>query len=144
MKPMLLQDPSVFFTFFLWWDFEFAPENGSVAIFGYYVITSQDYTKVEHVKTWVLSSSLAKFPIVLIVTIMWCASRFHILLVRENFFHFRLFCSLCWLSTWKMRRSRYCKYKDGEIGHRSISGKPALKIWRYFTGIQAGKTPLFF
>ena len=45
----------------LLWGIDFAPARGSPASVSDHVITSQDYIKVEQVRTWLLSSSLAKF-----------------------------------------------------------------------------------
>ena len=42
------------------WGFEFAPARGSPSSVTDLVMTSQDYIEVEHVGTWLLSSSLAK------------------------------------------------------------------------------------
>ena len=39
----------------------FAPAHGRPANLSDHVMTSQDYIEVEHVRTWLLSSSLAKF-----------------------------------------------------------------------------------
>ena len=57
LKPMFSEGPSIFVPFFvmmgLW-----------VFAFMWYpccVTTSQDYIKVEHIRTWLFSSSLAKF-----------------------------------------------------------------------------------
>ena len=43
------------------WGFDFAPARGSPASVSDHFMTSQDYIKVEHVGTWLLSSSHAKF-----------------------------------------------------------------------------------
>ena len=46
---------------------ESGPERGDPASVSDHVMTSQDYyRKVEHEKTWLLSSSLAKVPTVLV------------------------------------------------------------------------------
>ena len=45
----------------LLWGIDFAPARGSPASVSDHVMTSQDYIKVEKVRTWLLSSSLAKF-----------------------------------------------------------------------------------
>ena len=71
----------LFFNFSLyWWGFELAPARGSTASVGDYVMTSQDYIKVEHVRTSLPNSSFAKFQPFL----------------SECFFHF--FCQ--YLSAW--------------------------------------------
>ena len=41
--------------------FEFAPARGGLATVNDNVMKSQDYIRVEHVGTWLLSSRLAKF-----------------------------------------------------------------------------------
>ena len=43
------------------WGFDFAPARGRPTSVSDHVMTSQDYIKVEHVRNWLLSSSLAKF-----------------------------------------------------------------------------------
>ena len=57
--------PKVFHFLFcfclLLWGIDFAPARGSPASVSDRVMTSQDCIKVEHVRTWLLSSSLAKF-----------------------------------------------------------------------------------
>ena len=54
---------SIIFCYFclLLWGIDFAPACGSPASVSDRVMTSQDYIKFEHVRTWLLSSSLAKF-----------------------------------------------------------------------------------
>ena len=44
-----------------WWGFEFAPAGGSSDSVSDFVMTSQDYIKVEHYANWLLSSRLAEF-----------------------------------------------------------------------------------
>ena len=62
VKTQVFGRSFVFSTFCLWWwGFEFAPARGSSVSVGDHVMTSQDYIKVEHVRTRLLSSSLAKF-----------------------------------------------------------------------------------
>ena len=56
---MFLKYP-LFLHFFVAMGFEFAPAGGSPANISNQVITSEDYTEVEHGKAWRLSSSLAK------------------------------------------------------------------------------------
>ena len=68
-----------------WLGFEFAPARSSPASVSAHVVTSQVYIKVEHVRTWLLSSSRAKLQ------------QFQ----PECFFHF--FCSLS-LPGFKVRR----------------------------------------
>ena len=41
--------------------FEFAPARGSLARVSDFIMTSQSYITVEHVRTWLLGSSLTKF-----------------------------------------------------------------------------------
>ena len=51
----------IFSTFCLyWWGFEFAPARGRPASLSDLIITSQDYIKVEHVKTWLPNSGFAR------------------------------------------------------------------------------------
>ena len=57
LKPMFSEGPSIFVPFFVMmglWVFAFV-------WYPCCVTTSQDYIKVEHIRTWLLSSSLAKF-----------------------------------------------------------------------------------
>ena len=62
VKTHVFGKPFVFCTFCLKsWGFEFAPARGSPASVSDHVMTRQDYIKVEQVRTWLLSSSLAKF-----------------------------------------------------------------------------------
>ena len=62
VKTHVFGKPFVFCTFCLKsGGFEFAPARGSPASVSDHVMTSQDYIKVEQVRTWLLSSSLAKF-----------------------------------------------------------------------------------
>ena len=52
----------IFCTFCLyWWGFEFAPARGSLASVSDFIVNSQGYITVEHVRTWLLGSSLTKF-----------------------------------------------------------------------------------
>ena len=52
----------IFCTFCLQWlGFDLAPARVITGSISDLVVTSQDYIKVEHVRTWLLSSSLAKF-----------------------------------------------------------------------------------
>ena len=44
-----------------WWGFDFAPARGSPASVSDYDMTCRDYIKVEHVRNWLRSSSLASF-----------------------------------------------------------------------------------
>ena len=49
------------FLFFYWWGFELAPARGSPASVSDHFMTSQDYIKVEHVRTSLPNSNFAKF-----------------------------------------------------------------------------------
>ena len=52
----------IFCTFCLQWlGFEFAPARGSFVRVSDFIMTSQGYITVEHVRTWLLGSSLTKF-----------------------------------------------------------------------------------
>ena len=52
----------IFCTFCLhWWGFEFAPARGSLASVSDFIVNSQGYITVEHVRTWLLGSSFTKF-----------------------------------------------------------------------------------
>ena len=62
VKTHVFGRPFFFCTFCLWsWGFEFAPACGSPASVSDHVMASQGYIEVEQVRTWLLSSSLAKF-----------------------------------------------------------------------------------
>ena len=59
---MFSESPSFFVNFFLKsWGFDYAPACGSPASVTVHIMTSQDYIKVKQVRSWLLSSSLAKF-----------------------------------------------------------------------------------
>ena len=67
VKTHVFGKPFVFCTFCLKsWGFEFAPARGSPASVIDHVMISQDYIKVEQVRTWLLNSSLAKFLILVL------------------------------------------------------------------------------
>ena len=62
LKPVISEGPS-FFVLFVCndGDLNFSPARGSPASASDHVMTSQDYIKVEHVRTWLHSSSFSKF-----------------------------------------------------------------------------------
>ena len=60
VKARFFRRPFIFCTFcFLSWGFETAPGRGNPASVIDHAMTSRDYIKVEQVRTWLLSSSLA-------------------------------------------------------------------------------------
>ena len=65
----------------------FALEVGNPARVGYEVLTSQGYTKVELVKAWLVSSSLARLPTVL----MWYECCFYVPNLLFNGYQIRFF-----------------------------------------------------
>ena len=58
---MFSRGPSNFVVLFVILAIYFAPARGSSTNVGDHIKTSKDYKKVEHVRTWLRSSSLAKF-----------------------------------------------------------------------------------
>ena len=62
VKTLFFRGAFIFCTFCLWsWGFEIAPLGGSpVNVIGH-TMTSRDYIKIEQVRTYLLSSSLAEF-----------------------------------------------------------------------------------
>ena len=61
LRPCFRKVLHFFLLLFLIMGFEFSTANGSPASVSDHVMTSQDYIKVENVRTWLLSSSLANF-----------------------------------------------------------------------------------
>ena len=61
VKAHYFRRPFIFCTFCLqWWGFETAPARDSPASVIGHVMTSRDYLKIEQVRTWLLSFSLAE------------------------------------------------------------------------------------
>ena len=58
---MFSKGPSFFVLLFVNLGLYFAPARGSPASVSDHVMTSQEYKKIEHVRTWLLTSSVAKF-----------------------------------------------------------------------------------
>ena len=65
-------DCSCFVSFSVMMSFEVAPKNCNSASVNHHVLINQDYSKVEHVKAWVLSPSIAKIPTVSVITCSFC------------------------------------------------------------------------
>ena len=62
VKTQFFRRPFIFCTFSLYhWGFENAPARGSPSSIIGHIMTSRDYRKIEQVRTWLLSSSLAEF-----------------------------------------------------------------------------------
>ena len=61
LKPMFSKGPSFFVLLFVIMGLYFVPARGRPASVSDHVMTSQEYLKVEHVRTWLLSSTFAKF-----------------------------------------------------------------------------------
>ena len=98
-----LEDSSSFVFLMWWWGFEFVHAHASLADIRNHAITSHDYTKDKHVKSWLLSSIHAKFPELLFLTVFWLASHFHIWVHWANFYLFRRCFSLWLIPTSKTR-----------------------------------------
>ena len=72
--------------FLRWKSYEFAPARGSPDNVKDHVVTSQDYSKLEHLKTLLLRLTLAKVPTVSILLLISFVLHFQILLVEAIVF----------------------------------------------------------
>ena len=147
---------------------EIAPQSGSPASIADRVMTSQDYKKVEHVRTWILSSSVANsnifdpnvfFNFCLVYRLLdlrvWI---FRQSLVKQGFFSLYILIFSC-CSSWFFLCRRcfslwlisFGKMKLPDVASvltekmfTVFSAIPALQLGRHFTGTVAETTSAIF
>ena len=98
------------------------------------VVTSQGYTKIEHVETWHFRMNLAN-KLTFFLRVLSFAVHFIIL---DGLGHNSTFLdavgSCDWFQSGRWDNPEYFEYNDEENSYRSFSGIPALIFFRSFTG----------
>ena len=135
------------FNFFLFFSammrFWIAPAPSSPASVSDHVMTSQDYTKIEHVMTSQLKSCKISDSFNFFSIFVRFAFSYSVPLVHSSSFLDAVArCGRFQQRRWEF--SKHWEYIGGENGHRFFSGIPALKNRLYFSSTAAKKPPIFF